>query len=34
MLKAEELLELVTPEIVIDIMAENGSKLYDRTIDS
>lgn len=33
MISAKEIIEYVTPEIVIDIMAENGSKLYDRTTD-
>lgn len=33
MLSVKDLLSYVTPEIVIDIMEENGSKLYDRTTD-
>lgn len=30
---AKEILEKVTPKIVIDIMQENGSKLYNITTD-
>lgn len=29
----QELLDLVTPEIVVQIMKENGSEVYDRTMD-
>lgn len=33
MLDAKEVLSNVTPEVVVNIMAENGSRVYNRTVD-
>ena len=33
MIRAKELLEMVTSEVVIEIMKENGSPLYNTTTD-